>query len=861
MNRDIYNYWGKTNIDKTEHYPVVYHCLDAAACVVKFVEQNPRLKAMFDEIPLFNKNPGLLPFLIAVHDIGKLSKSFQEKIKDDSDDGYYHTVAGKDFLINSLYNGQISELIRNSKGSDDDKESAEDNLKILLEPIAGHHGRPVNEENSDVIRYKFGDKNVDDADEFLKELIGIFLKDFQSVYSNKAQVKGMSWMLAGICIIADWLSSGNGHFAWTNEVIPISDYYDRALKVAESVIYKTGLVPPTVSNRDSTKELFGFEPRHLQRAVESLSVSSGPNLYIIEESTGSGKTEAALVLAHKLMKAGCGSGIYVALPTMATANAMYNRLDAADGEGTPVYEKLFAGDGSIPFILAHGNRRSSKEFMKTLSMYNVTDYDGRWVYDNNKKSLLATVGVGTIDQVLMSVLPKKHQSMMLLGAVRNIVIIDEVHAYDSYMNKLLIKFLKYHKSTGGSVILLSATLPKDLKQKFVDVYATGVNVSDNAAYPMITSVNCDGQLSEIPVEPASDKAVSVCFAHDREMAENKIIEIAEKGGCVCWIRNTVKDAVDEYQSLKSRGLNVLLFHARYTLGDRLDHERVVLEKFGKKIADSDGKVISPSMEDRKGLILIATQVVEQSLDLDFDYIVSDLAPIDLIIQRAGRLWRHKRDRPQGIDSAVMMILAPELSDSSEDVTAEWYSAMFPGGSHVYAEHGRLWKTESILCTKFKILMPSDARELIDYVYDDNLGEVPKNLRDHDRKTEQENERSALRAQIRSLDLNLGYSVKSDGGKWVSSDSVQTRESEPSVVLELWVSDENRLWYSDDDSNGMLSRVSIPLRKIPREIVEVLRDDLDVLRINLVNEGDNWVINDAQLEKINLRYNRELGVIL
>ena len=763
-------------------------------------------------------------------------------------------------MINSLYKCQISKLIGNSGVSDDDREIAEDLLKILLEPIAGHHGRPVNEENSDAVRYKFGEKNADDADEFLKELISMFLKDFQCVYSEKAPVKRISWMLAGICIIADWLSSGKGHFVWTNEVIPLSDYYERSLKTAETVIQETGLITPIVSNLNTTRELFEFDPRPLQKAVEGLDVSSGPNLYIIEESTGSGKTEAALVLAHKLMKAGCGSGIYVALPTMATANAMYNRLDAADKKGIPFYEKLFAGDDPISYVLAHGSRKSSKKYMEILSRYDVSDYDGRWIHNNNKTSLLSSVGVGTIDQILMSVLPKKHQSMMLLGAVRNIVIIDEVHAYDSYMNKLLTKFLAYHKSTGGSVILLSATLPKDLKQDFVDIYSNGAKVSDNAAYPMISSVNSQGILSEISVEPSPNKEVNICFAHDVDAVEEKIIDVAEKGGCVCWVRNTVKDAVDEYLSLKDRGLNVLLFHARYALGDRLDREKEVLEKFGKNETDAEGKVISPSMEDRKGLILIATQVVEQSLDLDFDFIVSDLAPIDLIIQRAGRLWRHKRDRPQGIDSPVMMILAPKMPDSFDDVRADWYSEMFPGGSYVYAEHGKLWKTESILSERLKLSMPSDARELIDYVYDKNVGDVPKDLRDHDKKTKQMNEKSALKAKLRSLDFNLGYSIKSDRGKWSVSDSVQTREGEPSVVLELWRSDENRLWYSGDDSGGMLSRVSIPLRKIPDELVESQPDDHDAIRINLVDDGrGDWIIYENQGGKI--KYNRELGVIL
>lgn len=867
MNQKIYEYWGKANGDKSEHYPVVYHCLDAAACGVTFVEQNPRLKAMFDDITLFNRNPGLLPFLIAVHDIGKFSIPFQKKIKDGIKNGADHEINGLEYLINSIYISRIFEMIKNSSLSDEEIKKSKKIFEILVESIAGHHGKPVYDENDGAlddsyIDNYFGKQNRADADEFLNEIISLFLKDFQCVYSDDVLVKKISWILAGICIVADWLASGKGHFTWTNEVIPLSDYYERSLKTAETVIEETGLKQLKISNRDTTEELFGFEPRLLQRKVEGLDVSSGPNLYIIEESTGNGKTEAALVLAHKLMKAGCGSGIYVALPTMATANAMYKRLDAEDRDEIPVYKKLFAvdKDEDVPFSLGHSCRSTSEEFLKVLSKYDISDYDGRWIYDNNKKLLLSPVGVGTIDQILMSVLPKKHQSMMLLGAVRNIVIIDEVHAYDSYMNGLLIEFLKYHKSTGGSVILLSATLPKDLKQKFVDIYSngdkdsTGAKVSDNAPYPMITLVNSQDIL-EIPVEPSPNKEVNVCFAHNEETVEKKIIEIAEKGGCACWIRNTVKDAVDEYLSLKNRGLNVLLFHARYTLGDRLDHERVVLEKFGKKIADSDGKVISPSMEDRKGLILIATQVVEQSLDLDFDFIVSDLAPIDLIIQRAGRLWRHKRDRPQGIDSPVMMILAPKLSDSPR---TDWYSSMFKEGSVVYGEHGRLWKTESILSKRLKLSMPSDAREYIDYVYG-NCDDVPQILIDHDKKTVSKKKESTVKAQLRSLRFFNGYSVES--GMWGSSDIVQTRESEPSVVLELRRSDENRVWYPGDDSGGMLSRVSIPLRKIPDELGKKLPKDHDALPLKLVNEGDYWVIDDSQWNKINLRYNDEVGVIL
>jgi CRISPR-associated endonuclease/helicase Cas3 len=492
------------------------------------------------------------------------------------------------------------------------------------------------------------------AQSFVKEVVELLIPDnYKSMISYDEELddlfKRSSWLLAGLAILSDWIGSNS---EYCSEPMSLDDYCNKiALPKAEEAINKAGVLPSAISSKTGMGALFPKieSPSPLQSHVSTCGLSDSAQLFILEEVTGSGKTEAALCLAPRLMEKGLAEGIFVALPTMATANAMYERL-------VKTYRLMFSAEATPSLVLAHSARHLSDSFRHSIGLERSLGDEiysrdeqaasaqcAEWLADNRKKALLADVGVVTIDQGLMAVLPSKHQSLRLLGLSRHVLIVDEVHAYDLYMHTLLCTLLRFHASLGESAILLSATLPIKQRQELVNSFSEGLEekkhkLNDNS-YPLITHSTAN-YLSETPLQirEGTRRKVTVKFIEDIS-------------------------AVDAYNSLSTKlgSENVLLFHARFAMGDRQRIEKKVLDTFGKK---SDNAT-------RKGKILVATQVVEQSLDLDFDYMVSDLAPMDLIIQRVGRLHRHSRKERSG--TAILGIFAPLLTDNP---TENWYKDVF-----------------------------------------------------------------------------------------------------------------------------------------------------------------------------------------
>ena len=415
----------------------------------------------------------------------------------------------------------------------------------------------------------------------------------------------------------------------------------------------------------------------------------GPALFLIEDETGSGKTEAALMLAHRLMASDAADGLYVALPTMATANAMFDRLADA-------YRRLFARGTEPSLALAHGARDMHAGFRDAMSHggrfeYPYSDSSGSddasettasaacaaWIADDRRRTFMADAGAGTIDQALLSVLPSRHQSLRLLGLVRRVLILDEVHAYDAYMRREMERLLEFQAGLGGSAILLSATLPLSVRKRLTDAFAKGLQSGDSDGgtgmdYPMATVCTADGvESGKVAGRSGRGRALAVRFLRSSDEALDRIECEARAGKAILYVRNTVDDALDAHAALSARGIDPDLFHARFALVDRLAIEKRVVQRFGK----------AGTPREREGRVLIATQVVEQSLDLDFDALVTDLAPIDLLIQRAGRLWRHERMERSG--RPELLVVGPEPVAEADE---EWFSRAFPRAKYVYRDH-------------------------------------------------------------------------------------------------------------------------------------------------------------------------------
>jgi CRISPR-associated endonuclease/helicase Cas3 len=426
--------------------------------------------------------------------------------------------------------------------------------------------------------------------------------------------------------------------------------------------------------------------------------------------------------------------------------------------------------------------------------------------------------VGTIDQALLAVLTSRHQSLRLLGLLGKVLVVDEVHAADDYMLGLLARLLRIHARAGGSAILLSATLPQAMRRKLAEVFRAGLGEAapqlESTAYPLITRITRESA-QEHPVEtrPSVRRRLHFRTLRTPEQVIDWIVEQSQAGRCIAWVRNTVGDAIDAFETLSARlpSARLDLFHARFALGDRLAIEDRVLDTFGKE-SRGDG---------RKGRVLIATQVIEQSLDLDFDQMVSDLAPIDLLIQRAGRLRRHCRsgdgDPTDGSDQRgepCLHLLAPDPADNPD---ADWYARLFPSGAYVYPNHARLWLTANLLEGKGGLAIPEELRMAVEAVYGEDADrDLPQELAENYWDADGEARAQASLAQANTIPFDQGYSHR--GSDWWEDTHTPTRLGEQSVTLRLARWDGERLtpWSDHPQHPWPLSEANVRRRLAAQE---------------------------------------------
>lgn len=789
---DYYRYWGKTAEDGSYHL-LPYHCLDVAA--VGWVLLDPqrtlcrRLAEQLKVAPDWLR--GWFTFCLMLHDIGKFSRAFQNLVPNLSPElvpyrGQCIYQSRHDTLGYLLWKTYLSKRL------DDGNSIPEPWLEI----VCGHHGQPpVRSQNG--FKSHFMDEDFSAAESYVRTILGWWKPDFDPLSSiDKHVLRTISWQLAGVAVLADWLGSSREIFHYHSEPMTLPEYWDDiALPQAPAALDLTHWDQSYVAPFIGIRQQFPFinHPSPLQKHATHHTLEPGPQLYILEDITGSGKTEAAMILAHRLMASGQGRGLYVALPSMATANAMYARLAKS-------YRALFDDEATPSLILAHGAAKLSDEFVDTIAFtrqqtdhsYQPDDvsasaYCNGWLSDNRKKALLAEVGVGTIDQALLGVLPARHQSLRLLGLADKVLLVDEVHAYDPYMRTLLIALLELHARQGGSAILLSATLPQTFRRELVQGFSRGLGIDTpslgESGYPLVTHLSSIGSYEKV-MDSRTElrRRVEVVRLDDEAAVISIIKNAALAGSAVCWIRNTVGDARAAYDRLASESWcdldRLTLFHSRFAMVDRQRIEMDVLTRFGKNSDNSQ----------RAGQVLIATQVVEQSLDLDFDIMISDLAPIDLLIQRAGRLHRHRRDAGgRSIDIGddqrsppCLYLLAPDPGRVEDD---QWLKRMLPGTQAVYQDVGQLWLTLSVLLEQSGFSMPDDARRLIQGVYGDDAQEqIPQVLQELTWQAQGIGRSQQGMASFNCLELDKGYTRRS--GDWDEEVRIPTRLGDDSVTVAL-----------------------------------------------------------------------------
>ncbi|MBN1225723.1 MAG: CRISPR-associated helicase Cas3' [Deltaproteobacteria bacterium] len=859
--KSYYRYWGKANYTSEggqSFHLLPYHCLDVAACAYKMLLKRSDLLNKLILISGFSETQliGWLTFLYAIHDVGKFGEGFQcqipelqtllQKRTSNIPQTVRHDTLGYELL--RLY-------LPDWLGRGDLEHRGGSKIRLWIAAVSGHHGRPPrNDANSALLlRDNFPAPVLEDVEKFVTETAELLLPDGCPIpkdgYGLTEKFKQVSWLVAGLAVAVDWLGSNSHWFPFVEMQMNLPDYWQSiALPQAQKAVAESGLSGAKPAAFQGISALFDYidQPTHLQSWAADVPLTDGPQLFIFEELTGSGKTEAALILASRLMEAGYGSGVYIALPTMATADGMFDRLRLKER-----YKRLFAGD-DLALVLAHSADRlklALEEANRRDPAYgdNETETASRhctaWLSDNRKKALLADFGVGTIDQALLSILATKHQSLRLLGLSSKVLIVDEVHACDAYMGDLLKRLLHFHAAMGGSAVLLSATLPQNQREGYIAAFAAGMDCDSQGprekAYPLASHFSGNGLLEQ-PVQARSEvsRSVKVLYFSEEESVFAYIKNAVDRGHCIVWVRNTVFDAIAAWRKWQKEfpDIKPILFHARFALVDRLNIGKTLENDFGSKSVSAS----------RQGKVVFATQVVEQSLDVDFDDMVTDLAPIDLIIQRAGRLQRHSRDasgnRISGKDQRGGATLAVLMPEAVENAKANWYSQLLPKARKVYPDHGKLWLTSDWLKTNGSFQMPEQARCMIETVYAGMTEfKVPEGLA----KAVQEAEGARLGGQamanLNSLIFEAGYDPT--GINWKDDDNAPTRLGEKTVRVRLARVTENGLKPWAQTKTGMewaLSELTVSYTLIKGESRHC-QAEVDAARKTMKDEGKFVVI--------------------
>lgn len=857
--RSYYRYWGKARKPEDKTGPAChllpYHCLDVAAVGHVLLERQPALLKLLGEMTGIDADRfrEWCTFLLSIHDIGKHADSFQNlqpdmfcQLQKRSTNTVYrerHDALGYLFCREAIADALIK---NNNPGvwKDTDPHDLWDLLEPWIGAVTGHHGHPPQLDTfSSPLQTQFPAQVHGDIVAYTRNAINILLADGIPFQSDNYELFNqifprISWLIAGLAVAADWIGSNKKWFPYHTDVMPLKEYWNNiALPQAKNAVAECGLDRADVAEFSGIRALFQHisTPTSLQELSEEIEISAKPQLFIIEEVTGGGKTEAAFTLAHRLMGKGLAQGLFMALPTMATANAMHARVQA-------MYRKLFSAKSVPSLILAH----SFSRMVLDMEARNQADHGygkgensasqdcSAWLLDSRKKALLAHVGVGTIDQALLSILAVRHQSLRLFGLCRKVLITDEVHACDAYVHRLLCTLLQFHAAQGGSAILLSATLPRRTREQLLNAYTEGaqtnnVNV-ESSSYPLVTYLS-DGKVREHPVSAriSVSRRIEVSPMHTPEEVRNALKKSLDAGWCACWVRNTVYDALKTYHEwVKLHGEDrVALFHARFALGDRLTIEQQVIDRFGP----------ASTNEKRKGRLLIATQVVEQSLDLDFDFMVSDLAPIDLIIQRAGRLQRHPRGE------RIMPVIGVFMPQPAADANKDWYKDHLPKAIKVYDHHGQLWLTAKWLAERRCFSMPDDARDMIESVYgESSQAMIPEALQAVEDHADGEDSADSSLGSLNSLNLNEGY--KATMTHWQDDAYAPTRLGKPTVMVRLGRLDGDRLmpWFSNNAGHDWeLSQVSVCKSQVAKENTNYLPEAVAAAKEQMPDKGEYCVV--------------------
>lgn len=698
--------WAKSG-DEGGH-GLLAHILDVAAVAEQVLRREPPATLAWAAAALNRTSDGLirwLAWLVGLHDLGKGTVGFQAK---------WPQGQGADAAAGLPFPAHLLKADRHDLSSA--VLLAKAMPRVLAGAVAAHHGFHFLPRELSDSRLVGEPPAWVQARQQVLDAYSATLAPCCEATSDELELglAVINW-LAGLTSLSDWIGSNTAWFPAGERADALTAHHAHALELADQALDAIGwpqkaslLSDPGAGTADLMARmtgLAGVTPRPLQDAADALLQDcAAPALLIVEAPMGEGKTELAF-LAHLRLQARLGHrGLYVGLPTQATGNAMFGRALQ--------FLRAFNADQPLDLQLAHGGAALDDRLVELRGVHGGPGYRGDAVhcsewFSQKRRALISPYGVGTIDQALYATLNVKHHFVRLWGLANRVVVLDEVHAYDSYTGGLIEALLRWLKALGCSVILMSATLPASRSRALLAAWDVPEQALPDIAYPRVLLAS-QGVVSgrHCPSRPMAPIALSGIDESLDSIAELALQQLAGPG-CVAVIVNTVDRAQQLYRRLRPQldaGVPMLLFHARFPAEERSRYEQQVLELFGK------------AGQRPPRALLIATQVAEQSLDIDFDLLVSDLAPVDLLLQRAGRLHRHVRTRPAAHQQPRLIVaglLVAALPDLKRTGWASVYDAFVLGRTWAFASRESCWT------------LPQDIDRLVQLIYGDD--DLPANI--------------------------------------------------------------------------------------------------------------------------------------
>lgn len=730
------DFWGKLSSDHERWHPLIDHCADVAACCEALLQTTllrRRLAKVGGLDDLSWAQIARLCVLTAYHDFGKFNSGFQNKALERSPFTNGHVREALALFSNRYTDSKrlhsrlaLSEIER--WGTDDGA------IRLLIAAVA-HHGKPADLADCDR-EYRApqwkparGRDPFDGISRLAAHARSWYPIAFATSPDPLPAASAFQHAFSGLVTLADWLGSDTRFFPFSED--GAGDRMVFAREASQRVILSVGIDTSAARAAMGTaKPAFSmvspFEPRTFQRSILELPAGHDGSLTILEAETGSGKTEAAFARFLSLFHAGEVDGLYFALPTRTAATQIHARMRDAvtrafvgTAAAPPV---ILAVPGYLRFDDLEGRRLPGFEVLWNDDRDEQRRYLG-WAAENPKRYLAGAIAVGTVDQALLSTLMVSHAHMRATSLMRQLLVVDEVHASDAYMIAILREVLANHLAAGGHALLMSATLGAGARHTLLSRLSSGATVlppvseAKQIPYPILACYH-DGGVTEraeqSTSEPRNVEGELRPWADDYAAVARTALDAAATGARILIVRNTVSGCIATQQELERaadvRGVPAALFtckqivtphHSRFAANDRMDLDRALEAHFGLK---------SPAGPN----VAVATQTVQQSLDIDADLLISDLCPMDVLLQRIGRLHRHNRSaRPASCANPRAIVLTPAKRDLTPMIRAGGEARGPNGLGTVYEDLRILEATWRALEAHAVISIPGMNRALVE----------------------------------------------------------------------------------------------------------------------------------------------------